>query len=108
MNEKMKNLLLWLVITMVMLTVFGNLNPHHMAAANYPYSEFVGKVHKGEIQKVTIIDQHIQGQTTDGRYFSSYMPMPDPLLMTELMENQVEIKGHERERSLLLQIFIHF
>ena len=48
MNEMAKNLLLWLIIAVVLLTVFQSFNPHGSSSSDLPYSSFVQSVESGK------------------------------------------------------------
>lgn len=103
----MKNLFLWLIIAVVLITVFSNFGPQHPNASQYTYSEFLKSVKSGNISSVIIQNNTVKGQTKDGKHFTTYMPMEDPYLLSELMKEQVQVRGEPpKERSLLMQILI--
>ena len=54
MNEMAKNLLLWLIIAVVLLTVFQSFNPHGASSSDLPYSSFVQSVDNGNVSSATI------------------------------------------------------
>ena len=85
-NDRSKNLVLWVAVALIMLSVFSNFTPRNIAQERYIYSQFLDKVEKGEIAQVTIRDRNITGQTKSGQMFSTYMPLPDPLLLNELVD----------------------
>jgi cell division protease FtsH len=108
-NDKMKNMLLWIIIMMIMLSVFNNFNPHPSHSRQLTYSEFVQAVNQGEVAEVTIAEKHIRGRRVNGEFFTTYMPIHDQLILGELIDKQVTVVGQPpQQRSLLLQIFINW
>ncbi|RMG31533.1 MAG: ATP-dependent zinc metalloprotease FtsH [Gammaproteobacteria bacterium] len=101
-----KNLVLWVVIAIVLMTVFNNFGPSTPRTDVLSYSDFIAEVKSGQVSQVTIQDRTIRGVTTSGERFTTYAP-DDPRLIDDLLANNVKIlvKPHE-EQSLLTQIFI--
>ncbi|MEC8428892.1 MAG: ATP-dependent metallopeptidase FtsH/Yme1/Tma family protein, partial [Pseudomonadota bacterium] len=64
MNDMAKNLVLWLVIAAVLLTVFNNFNPQS-SQESLTYSEFVKEVQSDQIREVTIDGLIIVGMRHD-------------------------------------------
>ena len=54
MNNMLKNLVIWLVIGLVLMTVFNQFNTRQAAQAPMEYSQFMEEVKQGRIAKVTI------------------------------------------------------
>ncbi len=54
MNDMVKNLLLWLVIAVVLLTVFQSFNPRTTQSSEVTYSQFTQQVSNGGVSAVTI------------------------------------------------------
>ena len=117
-----KNLILWVVIALVMMTVFKNFSNPTMSG-EITYSQFISDVKTGRIGTVSIEGNSITGNHTDGTRFTTYSPETnnDSLIGT-LLENNVEIKGAEPNKNsfwahaliswfpiiLLLGIWIYF
>ncbi|MEE8243709.1 MAG: ATP-dependent metallopeptidase FtsH/Yme1/Tma family protein, partial [Pseudomonadales bacterium] len=94
-----KNLLLWLIIAAVLLTVFNNFNvtpePEQIS-----YSEFLDQVRLDEVHRVVIGDGIINGVRKSGDEFRVVRPdVHDPKLLDDLYNHQVEITGKEPERQ---------
>ncbi|WP_423907852.1 ATP-dependent zinc metalloprotease FtsH [Candidatus Spongiihabitans sp.] len=102
-----KNILLWLVIAMVLMSVFNNFTNSTGGSNNeIDYSTFLAQVRQGKISAVEIDDKVIRGVTHGGQTFVTYAPN-DPKLIDDLVSNQVDIKAKkEEETSLLLHLFI--
>jgi len=108
MNDMVKNIILWLVIALVLMSVFSNFGPRYEKPAILTYSQFVQKVRSGDVKQVVIENQHINGNTKSDDRFTTYMPFPsDQPLLNELLENGVHIRGKPPEQqSMLMHIFI--
>ncbi len=105
----LKNLFLWLIIAAVLMSVFSNFSQRTAAGTRYDYSQFLSMVNRGEVQSVVIEEQSIMGTTRDNQRFTTYMPMEDPGLISDLLANNVVIQGKAPEQtSLLMQIFINW
>ncbi len=108
MNNLTKNLLLWLVIAVVMMSVFNNFNQRHATKQPIDYSQFVRQVSNGEVERVTIEGRNISGLLRDGSDFKTYSP-GDPGIVEDLLRNGVAITAKEEEGpSLLFSILINW
>ncbi|MDN5850204.1 MAG: ATP-dependent zinc metalloprotease FtsH [Nitrococcus sp.] len=103
-----KNLILWVVIAIVLMSVFSNFQDQTVASPELTYSQFLKEVKQGNIEQVTIKGQIIRGQTESGETFNTYSPETDNVaLIGTLLENGVQIRAEKPEgRSMLLQILI--
>jgi cell division protease FtsH len=105
-----KNLFLWLIIAIVLVSVFSNFGPRHAATEKVSYSQFLTEVGQGMVSSVTIEgDKVVKGVTKNNRRFVTYMPMKDDALLGELLKNKVDVSGEEKQQqSLLLHLFINW
>lgn len=107
MNDMVKNLVLWLIIAVILMSVFSNFGPRHTNVVKVPYSQFLEQVKQGEIKSVTIDNSNIRGAYRNDENFTTYMPLNDNTLLPELMKNHVMVTGKPPEQqSLLMSIFI--
>jgi cell division protease FtsH len=107
-NNLTKNLLLWLVIAVVLMSVFNNFGPRQPSANSMEYSQFIGKVKQGVVDRVTIQGHNIHGTLKSGEKFKTYAP-DDRGLIGDLLEHGVAIDAKPQdEQSLLLTIFINW
>ncbi len=74
MNDLMKNLILWIVIAIVLVSVFNNFGPKPTASRALDYSEFISAVKQGAVTKVVIAGRTIRGETSTGEQFTTYSP----------------------------------
>ena len=108
MNELAKNLLLWVVIALVLMSVFSSFAPSSSNTNEVPYSQFLSQVEDGSVAQVNIEDRQIRGQLKSGQEFTTFSPESDNKAMIgTLMNNNVEITGEPPDQgSFLKQILI--
>jgi len=108
MNDMVKNLILWAVIVVVLMSVFNNFTKNTQQTAQLSYSQFVEEIRSGQIREVTIEadNRTIQGFKVNGEKFTAYNPNDDQLV-NELLANNVVIQTNPgQSRSILVDIFI--
>ncbi|STY28042.1 cell division protease ftsH [Legionella wadsworthii] len=105
-----KNLFLWLIIAIVLVSVFSNFGPRNSVAEKLSYSQFLKEVDQGMVNSVTIEDDKIiKGMTKNNKRFVTYMPMQDNALLGELLKSKVDVSGQEKQQeSFLLHLFINW
>jgi cell division protease FtsH len=103
-----KNIILWLVIGVILMSVFSNFSPTTKSSSEIEYSQFLRQVGQGQISSVTLEGRVVKGITQDGRSFTTYSPETNNTSMVgDLLRNNVEIVGKPpQQQSLLLQLFI--
>src|SRR3954462_4695688 len=102
----LKNLVIWLVIGLVLMTVFNQFNTRQSAQAPMEYSQFLEEVKAGRIAKVTIEGRQLKAPTAEGKRVTSYSP-GDIWLVSDLLKYGVKVEAKpEEEPSLLMQVFI--
>jgi len=105
-NNLFKNLVIWLVIGLVLMTVFNQFNTRQQVQAVMDYSQFMEEVKAGRIAEVMIEGRDLKAKTTDGKPVNSYSP-GDIWLVSDLLKYGVKIKAkREEEPSLLMNIFV--
>jgi len=105
-----KNLLLWVVIGLTMMSVFNMFAAPNSKQETMTYSAFINHVEEGIVEKVTVSDHQVSGQFRDlsgeMKSFSLHTP-DDPNLMKLLLDNHVEVDAKEpAEVPFLLSILI--
>jgi cell division protease FtsH len=108
MNEMVKNLLIFTVVMVVLMSVFHNFGRQEATTSTLPYSQFLQQVKSGQVMQVTIDGRNIEGRLQSGERFSTYSPETDNrALIGDLLNNNVLINAVPPQRtSLLMQIFI--
>ena len=110
MNDMVKNLFLWLIIAIVLVSVFSNFGPRNANIEKLPYSQFLKQIDQGMVNTVSIEDSKvITGMTKNNHRFITFMPVQDNALLGELLKNNVEVSGQEKQQeSFLLHLFINW
>ena len=101
-----KNVVLWLVILAVLLTVFSNFN---VDSQNPPvkYSEFLSSVENGQVDEVTIQGNRIYATDRSGGRYTVTGFDNDPGLVSELRERGIEFQFVEEEgQSVWTQLLL--
>jgi len=93
-----KNLILWLIIATVLLTVFKQLDTP-VSNQEIAYSQFIQLVQSGQVKKVTISGATIDGEFSNGQVFETIRPGHDPKMMDDLLEHKVEVQGKKPEQQ---------
>jgi cell division protease FtsH len=102
-----KNLAIWLVIGIVLMTVFNQFNQRQAAQGTVEYSEFLEEVKAGRISKVEIQGRTLNAATVDGKRITSYAPPQDIWLISDLLKSNVKVVAKpEEEQSFLMSIFV--
>ena len=108
MNDMAKNLILWVVIAVILMSVFQQFGPTTSAYQKPNYSQFLEQARNGGVKNITIEGRTITGEFSNGQKFVTYYPPGDEAGMyKELLESNVEISVAPPDRpSLWSQIFI--
>lgn len=107
MSDMAKNLILWLVIAVVLMSLFQSFGPSDSNSRKVDYSTFINELTNNQLREVSISGYDINVTKTDNSKYSTYMPMRDDNLLTTLMNRNVKVTGEPIEgQSLLTQIFV--
>ena len=99
MNNMAKNMLLWLAIAAVLLSVFNNFNTQG-EKEQLGYSAFIQEVQNNRLSKVVVDGLTISAERTDGSSFETIRPMvEDPKLMDDLLAHNVVVEGKQPEQQ---------
>ncbi len=106
MNDLVKNIILWVVVAVILMSVFSNMtNPNKVQEISY--SEFIKSIKSQQVTDVLLKNRVITGTLQGGTKFSTYSPETDNKAMIgDLLESGVEIKAKPLEQSIWMQIFI--
>ncbi len=111
MSDFAKNLLMWIVIAMVLMSVFNYYSQPQEQTREMTYSEFLAEVRRGNIEEVVIQEGSgattVTGQRRDGRQFTVQAPRNDPGLILDLENHSVAFTYDDPpRRSLIIDILI--
>ncbi|WP_160929308.1 ATP-dependent zinc metalloprotease FtsH [Vibrio tetraodonis] len=103
-----KNLILWLVIAVVLMSVFQSFGPGDSSGRAVDYTTFVKEVGQGQIQDATFKGEEITfTRRGGGSRYVTYMPVYDQKLLDDMINQNVKVQGTPpEEQSLLGTIFI--
>ena len=107
MNDMAKNLILWLIIAAVLVTVMNNFSsPNEPQTLNY--SDFIQQVKDGKVERVAVDGYVITGKRADGDTFKTIRPaIQDNGLIGDLVDNHVVIEGKQPEQqSIWTQLLV--
>jgi cell division protease FtsH len=105
-NNLAKNIAIWLIIAVVLMTVFNQFGAQRATQAQMPYSQFIEEVRSQQIAKVVIEGNVLRGERTDGKRFTTYAPN-DPWLVSDLLKNGVSVEAKPEEQpSFLMSLFV--
>lgn len=107
MSDMAKNLILWLVIAVVLMSVFQSFGPSESSGRRTDYTQFMRDVDQSQIRDVTINGREISVTKKDSNRYVTYIPVDDPKLIDILLKNDVKVTGEPPEQpSILTSIFI--
>ena len=108
MSDMAKNLILWLVIAVVLMSVFQSFGPGESNGRAVDYTTFVQEVGQGQIQEAQFNNSEITfTRRGGGAKYVTYMPVYDQKLLDDLINQNVKVQGTPpEEQSLLGTIFI--
>jgi cell division protease FtsH len=103
----LKNLVLWLVIALVLMSVFSNFGPPPKQVNKLAYSQFLEKVRSGDVKQITVEERNISGLTQNDKPFITYVPPLSESVVNSLVDSGAVVRGKPPEQpSLLMNIFV--
>jgi cell division protease FtsH len=105
-NNLLKNVGIWLVIALVVLTVVKQFDARQTTRDAVPYSEFIDQAKQGRVESATIEGRSIKWVGTDKKTNLTYSP-GDIWMVSDLLKDGVKVQAKpEEEQSFLAQVFI--
>lgn len=108
MSELSKNIILWIVIGIVLLSVFNSFNPNQSRVDSIDYSEFLDRVENGQVDSVQFQDNEIIW-TANGQEFKTYnVEASNPAPLIDLLHKRnIPFKGTPpKQQGILMQLLI--
>ena len=106
MNDLIKNIILWVVVAVILMSVFSNLTQNNKVQ-EISYSEFIKSINSSQVTDVMLTGRVITGTLQGGTQFTTYSPETDNKAMIgDLLKGGVVIKAKPLEQSVWMQIFI--
>jgi len=108
-NDLAKNIILWIVIAIVLLTVFQSFGTGSRQPDTIEYSEFLDLVQSGQVDQVIFEGDTVRGARTSGERFTTLSPETDnTALIGELKKNNVRISAMApKGQNILVSLFIN-
>jgi len=105
-NNAFKTIAIWLVIGLVLMSLFSQFTNKRTVSASVDFSAFMQEVKSKQIAEVQIDGNTVRGKRQDGSRFVTYAPNYI-WLVDDLLKNGVRIEAKApEEQSLLTNIFI--
>lgn len=104
-----KNLILWVIIALVLLTVFRNFDGMQTSVQKISYSDFVSRVDNHQVSQVVIDGYTLTGVLNDNKRFEVNLPptVRDDRLMDEMLRNNVQVEARPIEKqSIWTQLLV--
>jgi cell division protease FtsH len=108
-NNLFKNLAIWMVIGVVLMTVFNQFNTRQTPTSTMEYSQFLEEAKAGRIARATVDGRVLKATTQEGRTITVYTPgVQDIWMISDLMRYGVQINASkpEEEQSFLASVFV--
>ncbi len=110
MSDFAKNLIMWIIIAMVLMSVFNYYSQPEQEPREMPYSVFLNEVRAGNIENAVIQEspgsRTITGEMRDGQPYTVTAPRDDGLIQ-DLIDNDVIFDGDDpQRRSVVIDILI--
>ena len=109
MNDMVKNIVLWVVVAIVLMTAFEGFNSNFGNNNTVAYSTFLNDIKSNNLKEVDFKrnDETISVTKNDGTQYQTVMPMYDEYLLADLAKTNATVTGQpEERRGLLSQILI--
>ncbi len=102
MNDMAKNIVLWVIIAVVLMTVFNSFTAPKTSVPQISYSKFLEQVERKNVASVEIFKNgRIEGVMTSGSQFVTESPNDDGLV-GDLLKANVEIRAKPPEQQSIL------
>ncbi len=105
MNTLFKNLALWLILFLVMITLWNLFKGEPQKVEDLVFSDFMTKVEDGSVTEVTVKDQVITGLLADKTRFRTYAP-EYPELIGHLRDRKVRITAKPPEEKSIWMVIL--
>ncbi|WP_405238572.1 ATP-dependent zinc metalloprotease FtsH [Lentisalinibacter orientalis] len=109
MNDLTKNIIVFVVIIVVLLSVAQGFGPVGTQSQEVPYSDFLEQVRSGNVEEVVFEGRNIHFTRDDNARYMTYSPESDnTVLIGELMDNNVDFRAKQQEgQGFWTQLFIN-
>jgi cell division protease FtsH len=110
--NNLRNLVLWIVIALLLVFLFNLFqgSTQHANTQNVTYTQFNQQVAQGEVKKVTLSGDQLQGELSNGSQFVTTVPGNDPSLWPMLKDHNVNVTVTRADDGMptLMSVFINW
>lgn len=107
MSDMAKNLILWLVIAVILMSIFQSFGPNESKNRIIDYSTFLSEVNQNKVREVHINGREIHVLKKNNNKYTIYIPTGNSYLFNKLIKKEVKIVSDPPEEpSILTSIFI--
>nr|WP_077789539.1 exoribonuclease II [Escherichia coli] len=99
-----KNLILWLVIAVVLMSVFQSFGPSESNGRKVDYSTFLQEVNNDQVREARINGREINVTKKDSNRYTTYIPVQDPKLLDNLLTKNVKVVGESKAKLVYDQV----
>jgi len=106
-NQLIKNVAVWLVIALVLMTVFNQYSKNQSAQSVVPYSQFMDEVKNGRVKSALVEGRTVRWQAIDERKYVTYSPgtLGDLWMVSDLLKSGVKVDAKPEEEQSFLSAF---
>ena len=111
MKDKTKNIVLWSIIILVLVSVVSNFSSREEVFTNLSYSNFVSMLEESKVNKVTLDkgSDRLYLSTVEGKNHMVVLPSRDTNLFEKLTAKGISLDVKEAQKpSLLMELLIHW
>ena len=107
MNQLIKNVAVWLVIALVLMTVFNQYSKNQTAQSVVPYSQFMDEVKNGRVKSALGEGRTVRWQAIDERKYVTFSPgtLGDLWMVSDLLKAGVKVDAKPEEEQSFLSAF---
>ncbi len=109
MNNLIKNVAIWLVIAVVLMTVFNQFSSRQAAQSVIPYSQFMDEVKQGRVTSAQVEGRTVRWVAQDNRKYVTYSPgtLGDLWMVSDLLEGRRQGRREARGRAVVPDEHLH-
>ncbi|WP_158345278.1 ATP-dependent zinc metalloprotease FtsH [Buchnera aphidicola] len=97
-----KNLVLWIVIIIILMSVFQSFNTNEVTNRKVAYSTFLSEVNQDQVREANIDGRKINVVKKDNTKYHTYIPINDPKLLDSLLVKNIKVIGKTPEEPSLI------
>lgn len=106
-SDMVKNLILWLVVAVILMSIFQNFTTNNLNNRKIEYSTFLSEVNQDQVREARINGREINVIKKDNNRYVTYIPINDPRLLDTLLIKNVRVIGEgSNEPGIIMSVLI--